>query len=100
VTWTPVKDETRYRLVITNQDTGAEALNPLVIDTKAASSGHFQHDVSFDDFEVKSPGRYLAGISVLGNAQHISSGATASPNADNLFGGVGFMQVGTTFIIS
>jgi hypothetical protein len=100
VAWTPVKGEARYRLVITNQDTGAEALSRVVTDRGEGSSGLLQRDVRFDDFEVKTPGRYLASISVLGDALHICSGATTSPNSDMLFGGVGFMQVGTTFIIS
>jgi hypothetical protein len=106
VTWSSLTGKAGYQAVVTNVDTSVEALRVLVMGpdagmvTDTGTARVFEHDLSFADFTVKTAGRHRAAIALRGDAAHIGSAATESPEADVLFAGVGFTRVGTDFTVS
>jgi hypothetical protein len=100
VTWTPVLNQTAYRVIVYRQNTLLEVVNMQVVLQITGSAGLIERDFSFDQFSAKLPGEYLATVMVLGDAMNIASDYTISLNSNVLFSGIGNMQIGTTFTIS
>ena len=107
VTWTSVGNQAQYRIRVvkvvdqtTTQTTPEnEVLNLLIMGPRIGPGGLVEQDLSFDQFSERSRGQYVTKVIFLGDTTHMAGQRASSPS-DVLFGGVGDMKIGSTFMVS